>query len=802
MEFLVFAALVTLIIFVVKIRQSQQDLSQQLNNEFAAQRREISRLTELINNQHQPQPSATQTQQAAAALQKEKEEQKLAILEALRLQKEEKKKAAAMVAAASVVPPVTAGTPPPTTAAAPPPGKPAPGWYETWLGNNPDLEKFIGENLFNKIGIAVLVVGIAFFVKYAIDKNWINEYGRVGIGLLCGIILTGLAHYLRKTYRSFSSVLAGGGLAVFYFTITLAFRQYHIIGQTPAFLMMIAITVFAVLLSLLYDKLELAVIAAVGGFLSPFFVSTGDGNYVVLFSYLIILNMGLLTLSYFKKWRLINILSLFFTLLIYGGWLVDHFLFENDSRPHLNALLFGTCFYLLFLAMAMIYNLRKQIDFKPFDYFILLFINLGYYLAGLLILSQWQQGDYKGLFTIGLGLINLALALYFFTAKKAGKTLLYLLIGLTLSYFSLTAPVQLHGRSITLFWAAETVLLFWLYQRSRISVFKIASVIIIMLMGVSLLLDWNQASHQPGYQLPVIFTGTGGIITNCTVIAAISLYAFLLRKENASGDFLFGLKNKTLQGAFGIAAALLLFITVYFGINLYFSSAADYTLPNIYQRICYSLVIWVIVQLKTEERIFLWLKILLSLSAFIFFFGSGGLIMDLRTAVVEGNYSFWHQCMHWCSDILLLLVLYRAICLVQKNSALFKTSLVFFTWVAALMLVYFFSFEIMQWYRLALKDIAAQDILQEQFNKAGLTILWGICSLVMMWLGMSRKYKPLRIISLSLFAAALFKLFLFDIRDISPGGKIAAFIMLGILLLTVSFMYQRLKKLLLDDKEQ
>jgi uncharacterized membrane protein len=75
-------------------------------------------------------------------------------------------------------------------------------WMQKWWRNNPDMEKFIGENLINKIGIAVLVLGISFFVKYAIDKNWINEVGRVCIGLFCGMLLTGVAHYLRHSYRS------------------------------------------------------------------------------------------------------------------------------------------------------------------------------------------------------------------------------------------------------------------------------------------------------------------------------------------------------------------------------------------------------------------------------------------------------------------------------------------------------------------------------------------------------------------------------------------------------------------------
>lgn len=46
----------------------------------------------------------------------------------------------------------------------------------------------------------------------------------------------------------------------------------------------------------------------------------------------------------------------------------------------------------------------------------------------------------------------------------------------------------------------------------------------------------------------------------------------------------------------------------------------------------------------------------------------------------------------------------------------------------------------------------------------------------------------------------LLKLFCYDIIDIPPAGKIIAFILLGILLLVISFMYQRLKKILLQDE--
>jgi uncharacterized membrane protein len=91
------------------------------------------------------------------------------------------------------------------------------------------------------------------------------------------------------------------------------------------------------------------------------------------------------------------------------------------------------------------------------------------------------------------------------------------------------------------------------------------------------------------------------------------------------------------------------------------------------------------------------------------------------------------------------------------------------------------------------------DILEIN-HKVGFAILWGLASFILIAVGFKQGNRQLRIISLTLFLITLIKLFLFDIRNISEGGKIAAFIFLGIVLLTVSFMYQRLKKLLLEDK--
>ncbi|MDQ6890308.1 MAG: DUF2339 domain-containing protein, partial [Bacteroidota bacterium] len=364
--------------------------------------------------------------------------------------------------------------------------KPKPSFFE----RNPDLEKFIGENLVSKIGIAILVLAIGFFVKFAIDNNWIGPVGRVGIGLLCGGILVFLAHKLRDNYTAFSSVLVGGGLAIFYFTITLAYHQFHLFSQLTAFVIMIVITTFAVILSILYDRQELAIIALVGGFAAPFLVSDGSGNYKVLFTYLIVLNVGLLVLAYNKAWRLMNLLAFIFTIILFAGWL---FSLTDGAAANIyaNGFLFASIFYLLFFFINIANNIKENKKFIAADFSILL-ANTGlYFAAGLYCITEMHTPEYRGLFTILIGVFNLVASWVLFRKRKVDTNILYLFVGITLTFISLTAPIQLHGNSITLFWASECVLLYWLFQKAKIKIIQYAAGIVWFAMLISLLIDWK-----------------------------------------------------------------------------------------------------------------------------------------------------------------------------------------------------------------------------------------------------------------------------------------------------------------------
>jgi uncharacterized membrane protein len=670
---------------------------------------------------------------------------------------------------------------------------------------NPDLEKFIGENLFNKIGIVILVLGMGFFLKYAIDKDWINEIGRVSIGFICGGALIGLAHKLRKSFSTFSSVLVGGGVAILYFTVTIGFHQYQLFSQTLAFILTILITGFTVLLSLSYDRKELAIFAILGGFSAPFMVSTGEGNYIVLFTYLLTLNIGMLVLAYYKKWSIINIICYGFTIILFGGWLTAKVITSDDKLPpYTGALVFASLFYLVFLLMNIINNIKEKTNFNALEIGILLSNTFLYYSAGMLILSKLGGGDYQGLFTALLGLINLAFAYALYKNDKIDRNLIYLLIGLVLTFISLAAPVQLKGNHITLFWAAESVLLLWLSQKSGITLIKQSSVIILVLLGISLVMDWQHVYGSSLYNKTdhLAPLANKGFITGLVVVIALILYSKLLKSEIKSILFQ---EIKTSRTILAIASIIIGYLVIAFELN--YQAYNYFPLLRILAIGCFSYMFITILLMAirhTEIEEFKYIVAGLAavcLLCYTLIFNSETIL--LRNGYLElDNISFGNYLFHYLLVVLIGFTLYA---LYSNEKSIKSTSgLIALQWFIGFIVLYVASAEldhlvVMSQYS---KENSLAFILENN-HKTGFAILWGCFAFLCIYIGMRWKSKNIRIISITLLAVTLLKLFIFDLRGLSEGGKIAAFISLGILLLVISFMYQRLKNLLLtgDKKE-
>jgi len=200
-----------------------------------------------------------------------------------------------------------------------------------------------GEFWLNRIGIGLLLLGVAFLFNYSVDQGWLTPPVRVWFGLLLGCLLlvTGLG--VQGPRRPFSQVLLGGSIATWYITSFAAFQLYALVSYGVAFGLMTLVTLLAFGLSVRQQKAVLSVIGIAGGLGTPFLLDTGQGSLVELVVYTCLILGGTSAIYWFQGWR-----SLLWTAFI-GGWLIFGIAYSEGisgwGRWVLQSgILFGWCF--------------------------------------------------------------------------------------------------------------------------------------------------------------------------------------------------------------------------------------------------------------------------------------------------------------------------------------------------------------------------------------------------------------------------------------------------------------------------
>jgi len=168
----------------------------------------------------------------------------------------------------------------------------------------------------NKIGIGLLLFGVAFLFKYSVDQGWLTPSVRVAFGLMLGLGLVGVGLRIPAERRHFSQILIGGGLAAFYITGFAAFQLFALISYPVAFAFMVSATVLAFVLSLKRDGMALALIGAIGGLGTPFLLYTDTGNLPGLVGYTCLILGGTCAVYFDRGWRTLLWTS------VAGGWSV------------------------------------------------------------------------------------------------------------------------------------------------------------------------------------------------------------------------------------------------------------------------------------------------------------------------------------------------------------------------------------------------------------------------------------------------------------------------------------------------
>ena len=665
-----------------------------------------------------------------------------------------------------------------------------------------DWERFIGGNLFNKIGIAIILIGVFIGVKYSIDHDLISPTMRIILGYLTGAALFGVGYYLKPKYEKFSAVLVSGAMAIFYFLTYVAYDFYQMFPTGVAFALMFFVTVATIWFALSYNQQIIALIGMVGGYAVPFLLSNGGGHVWVLLSYVAFINVGILIISFYKQWRWLYHSAFVFTWALY---LTLHvFKYKDNQGLYFSFLL---VYYLIFHFAFIVRKLWAKDTFTIGDILILLSNTLLFYSLGLSFTFESvfaQTRDYLTVFTLANALFHF-LVYYYTRSRGASKELKYLSLILAISFGTLTIPIYFEGVWITLFWAMEAGGLFWVGRTKKIRMYEMLSYIVLPLATFSLLGNWIERKAHIFYE-PWQVTA----FLNMTFFNSLSYVAIV-----AGISYINSRYREKASVTFDYVINILLFITLYatFYIEIYsywaitinqYSIEAD-TGMKAYDSLQYFKQMWLIVYTVAYFALFTWIdmryirkeKILFNNLVFNLVIGvimlTQGLYLlsELRGLYLTYMPNMMYIIIRYIALLAFALLLWQTYKLLDAEAINFKNNKVRDLVLYGVVL-WVVSSEWLHW----------TELLGATANyKLGLSILWVSYGVFMLVKGIHQSKSYMRIASISVILFTLVKLFFYDIAHLSTISRVVVLVILGVLLMIASFLYVKYdKKIRNNDK--
>ncbi len=356
------------------------------------------------------------------------------------------------------------------------------------------LRRFFTEgNPIVRIGMVVMFFGMSFLVKYASNQGLLPlELRMSAVALIAmGLILLGWKTRVRA--GGYGLVLQGGGIAALYLTVFAAAKMYAMMPNGAALGLMILIVVFGAALAILQNAQVLALMATAGGFLAPILTSDGSGNHVGLFSFYLLLNIGVLIIAWFKTWRFLNWTGFIFTFVITSAWGVLKY------EPHLFASTqpFLIAFFLLYLSVSILFSLKQTPDLKG--------LVDGSLVFGLPIVAFGLQAALLKHTVYGLAVSAAILAaIYIVIARLLWKkyqhnqrVLIESFIALGICFATLSIPLALDAQWTSAAWALEAAGLVWVGLRQQKLLARTAGYLLHLGAALSLIVNGIRAGSTP-----------------------------------------------------------------------------------------------------------------------------------------------------------------------------------------------------------------------------------------------------------------------------------------------------------------
>lgn len=361
------------------------------------------------------------------------------------------------------------------------------------------LERRIGSQWLNRVGIIAVLVGVSYFLKLASDNGWIGPTVRVMIGLASGIALVWWSERFRRTQAiGFSYSLKAIGIGILYLSLWASFQLYALAPAWLVFVAMVLVTASTAAMALLQRSELLAGLALLGGYLTPVLLSTGQNNEAVLLTYLSVLAAGSVALQRFERWPRIVVGAWVGTIALYIAWANQYY----AQSVLAETTFFVTVLFAIFAASPFLASFANSRDDSHTQLFaILVVVNALAYFAELYRLHRCPA--FPSLAALDAFILA---GLYFGlgTALRrreedapAGSNVMWQVHqGLAVTFLTISIALKLEGSWVSFGWLVEAAGLYFIGARSLKEELKAFAAVVLGLALIRVVFVDSELANQ------------------------------------------------------------------------------------------------------------------------------------------------------------------------------------------------------------------------------------------------------------------------------------------------------------------
>jgi uncharacterized membrane protein len=632
------------------------------------------------------------------------------------------------------------------------------------------------------VGSITLLVGLVFLLKSALAPFLSTAQGKITVITLVGMVALLIGEFTRRRNYDFcAKSLTALGFAILYTAVFSAYGYFGLIASTPSLALAVSITVAAMTYAVCLDEVVMAFLALFGGFLSPVLLSMNQNRPHALFVYVAILSLGAIGCSVFRKWRAVNILSFVGTFLLYSIWYIEHY----TTRQMDVAISWLVVFFIIFLVVPVLYELVKKTVTQK-EAAILVLSNALVVFVYLLAMLYEKHPQYLAAAAVIMAIAHFFMLLAVTSRCPADANLPPVLLCIALFCLTIAVPLYFEMYETVMVFAAKATLLALIAAKYRSKIIQIFSFI-----GLGLAALWLLA------QLPT-HTVSFRIILNteclswCAVAAAFYFFHLIHRQANSAKIEIINHPNLPIVfylcflGTLTLTAAMEWYY--HLELNLKLAYGPEY-LEYVFKA---ALVILTGTVTLLVARPFSPGGLLCKQLATIFAV-AGTVLAPMAlfhfhrsTFTIFTNFDF-------AIVLLFVLSLFAAAALLKRQQNEMPRSAYFSTIHAltGLFLLWILLTEEIYLYWCLLAQTVSDPLHYLFLGQMCISIMWAIYATGLVAAGLWRKISILRYISFVLYGLVLGKVFLFDMATrMSSIYRIGGFIVLGLALITVSFLYQ------------